>query len=150
MSSWDALQQLIARSRSTDFAAFGEGREEHWIARTEARLGLSLPPSYRWWLRHYGGGEVGGEEIFSVYDTENPAGGGDLLRMHELNRRRGRVQGNELYLCQPGTDEEFFFRTSLTVNGEWPIIRRDRIHHTEEVYAPDFASFLFRKISEQG
>ncbi|MED1783272.1 SMI1/KNR4 family protein [Brevibacillus fortis] len=32
----------------------GRGAEESWIAEVEEELGFSLPPSYRWWLVHYG------------------------------------------------------------------------------------------------
>ncbi|WMT40973.1 SMI1/KNR4 family protein [Paenibacillus sp. D2_2] len=32
----------------------GHGAEESWIAEAEEELGFRLPPSYRWWLIHYG------------------------------------------------------------------------------------------------
>ncbi|MFD1903180.1 SMI1/KNR4 family protein [Paenibacillus rhizoplanae] len=34
----------------------GHGAQESWIAEAEAELGFKLPPSYRWWLIHYGNG----------------------------------------------------------------------------------------------
>ena len=39
---------------------------EDWIERAEAALETRLSPSYRWWLRHFGGGEILGEEIYSI------------------------------------------------------------------------------------
>lgn len=53
---------------------------EQWIEKAEVRLGVLFPPSYRWWLRNYKGGEINGCEIFSVYELDfDSVVGGDVV-----------------------------------------------------------------------
>lgn len=82
---------LIERNRSVaDFADFGDGVRPEWIAAAEKAIGSPLPESYRWWLANYGGGEIGGEEVFSVYAAD-PGGiaGGDIVHHYRLAVENG-------------------------------------------------------------
>lgn len=63
-----------------DIVCFGSEADrvgDDWIKKAEQRLGLELPRSYKWFLKTYAGGEIGTEEIYSIYgvDFEGAMGG---------------------------------------------------------------------------
>lgn len=49
----------------------GRGAEERWIAEAEVELGFRLPPSYRWWLVHYGNARLNGGNILVITAPEH-------------------------------------------------------------------------------
>jgi antitoxin YobK len=65
----------------------GHGAEESWIAEAEEELGFCLPPSYRWWLVHYGNARLGDGNILAIAAPEHREyNDGDLLYIHRLNK----------------------------------------------------------------
>ncbi|WP_078503048.1 SMI1/KNR4 family protein [Paenibacillus selenitireducens] len=63
------------------------GAEESWIAEVAEELGFPLPPSYRWWLIHYGNARFGDENILSIASPEHREyDDTDLLYIHRLNK----------------------------------------------------------------
>jgi antitoxin YobK len=146
---FDQTRRAIEQSNITDFANFGEGRDEHWIVDAESMLGIAFPPSYRWWLRMYGGGEVNGCEIYSVYDVPMFAGDGDVARIHRANVAKGAAS-DQLVVCKPDGHEVFYLLLSQRdSDGEAPVISFDRINDVHALYASNFAGFLIRFIREQ-
>ncbi len=65
------------------------------IEKAEKTLGLQFTSSYKSFLKHYKGGDIGGDEIYSLY--ENPVGipAGDIV-FQNFNDRRG---GNATFIC---------------------------------------------------
>ncbi|MBG8556135.1 SMI1/KNR4 family protein [Hymenobacter guriensis] len=63
-------QLLAANADAVDFADFGEGYTGDEICAAEQALGICFPPSYRWWLKNYGGGTIGGMK--SIACTKGP------------------------------------------------------------------------------
>src|SRR5436190_22486756 len=87
MEKFESIIKLINENLDeVDFADFGEGVSDFWINKAQERLAVVFPPSYIWWLKNYGGGEIMGEEVFSVYEKDNVVGG-DIVYMNELNRK---------------------------------------------------------------
>ena len=71
MNKYDEIKKIIEEAEDgVDFADFGNGVSEEWISKAEERLGFELPETYKWWLKNYGGGEIYGEEIFSIYEED--------------------------------------------------------------------------------
>lgn len=145
MSRYDEIKQLIADNHKiVRFADFGDGIDQKWIDRAEEALGFSLPESYKWWLRNFGGGEIGGEEIFSIYGPDFPnsiadnAIGGDIVRMYRLQSKIG----DRIPICHSDVDGLFSFDKSLAVNGEYPVIAES----INEIYAKDFLEFIKKRI----
>src|SRR5579863_9695987 len=91
MSRYDEIRQLIdANPEIAEFADFGDGVSDEWIGRAESVLGFMLPGSYKWWLRNYGGGEIGGEEIYSIYCEDfDSVVGGDIVHMYRQHGHPG-------------------------------------------------------------
>ena len=143
-----AVQRVIAlieRHRSVvDFADFGDGACPEAIVATERAIGSPLPESYKWWLANYGGGEIGGEEIFSVY-AEDPEdiGGGDIVRNYRLSVENG-ADPTLIPLCHSDLDGVFAFRIDHGRPGnEYPVLGLA----TGETYADDFLEFIEKRIN---
>lgn len=145
MDCYEELKHLIeSNSDIAQFANFGEGVSPEWISRAEAALEMSLPPSYKWWLKNYSGGEVGGEEVFSIYEEDfDSVVGGDIVYTHRLNQQSGTLRQEQLAICQSDVDGLFFFDAlSPNSDGEYPVISSA----TGAEYALDFLCFLRKRI----
>jgi len=142
MSKYDDVRQMIeANSEIVEFADFGDGIDEEWISSAEAALGFPLPESYKWWSRNFSGGEIGGEEIFSIYGEDfDTVVGGDIVAMYRLETGDGK----RVPICHSDVDGVFSFDRSLeSLNGEYPIVSES----TGKIYASDFLDFLKKRIS---
>lgn len=108
---YSRIINVIKESDFVEFADYGDGIADEWIYKAETRLGLKLPDSYKWWLKCYSGGEISGEEIYSIYEMDfDSVRGGDIVYMSIVNGRNGcvgrrgylsvnrRVQGNHFIL----------------------------------------------------
>ncbi|UNH44164.1 SMI1/KNR4 family protein (plasmid) [Moellerella wisconsensis] len=40
---------------------------QEWIESAEKALSVNFPDDYKWFLNNYGGGDICGEEIYSIY-----------------------------------------------------------------------------------
>lgn len=132
----------------------GHGAEESWIAEAEAELGFKLPPSYRWWLIHYGNGGLGDGHILTLVAPEHREyTDSDLLYIHRLNLAEDWWVArfpHRMDLFVPDSDELYYFDTSAPdVQGEFPVMRYDLMNDLIEEYAPTFAGFLEQLIDER-
>ena len=146
MDRYDEIKLLIEDESSiAEFADFGDGTTDEWIEKAEAALELTLPPSYKWWLRNYRGGEIGGEEIYSIYGQDfDSVVGGDIVYMHRTNLNASLFEPNQLVICDSDIDGAFYFDTSAaSEDGEYQVYSAA----TESVYAQDFLDFLRKRIN---
>ena len=150
MIDYSHVAEFIERNRDVvDFGDRDDGVSQDWIARAEHELGVLLPPSYRWWLQNYRGGEVCGEEIFSVYEIEFDAisGGGDIVYMYRVHQKSKQFKPYEIVICSSDIDGSFFLDTSSPdSDSECPV----KSSVTGGVYARNFAEFLLERISACG
>jgi hypothetical protein len=146
---YEDLVELIENSNIVSFGPFGQGVSEEWIQKAEKRLGLDLPPSYRWWLKNYSGGEVGGEEIYSIYEIDfEEAVGGDIVFVALANQQNGLCGTEKLYICDTGVDEGFYFDTTQKNDaGEYKVYSLDNTDGSFVLYADNFIEFLKKRIS---
>lgn len=139
---YDELKKIIANQDGVDFAPFGQGVSEDWIERAEQRLQFVFPESYKWWLKHYRGGEIYGDEIFSIYELDfDTVVGGDVVYMNELNRRNGFSDAAQLVICECD-DGMFYLQWENQLESECPVFRDG------EHYANNFLEFLLKRIVE--
>jgi hypothetical protein len=142
---YGAIKKLIAENSDiAEFGDFGDGVSDEWIKKAESFLGISFPQSYKWWLKNYSGGEIGGEEIFSIYEQDFEAVvGGDIVYMHKLNQKNRILKPNQLVICESDTDGAFYFNVDeKDSNDEYPVYSAI----TGKIYAKDFLSFLEKRI----
>ena len=130
------------------FGDFGNGVSQDWIIAAEDRLGVSFPPSYIWWLKNYGGGEVSGQEIFSVYEMDfDKVVGGDIVYINELNRKNGTSSSAQLTIQETDQSEVLYFDLNQRdENMECPIYVR--FADKSDLYAVDFLDFLAKRIQD--
>lgn len=88
------------------------------------------------------GGEIYGEEIFSIYGLDfDTVVGGDIVYINELNRKQGFSNSEQLAVCE-GEDGMFYFQNQDILTTELPVFRDG------EYYAKDFIEFLLKRIDE--
>ena len=136
----DELKKRIASTDGVDFGPFGEGISDEWITKAEERLHFIFPETYKWWLKNYMGGEIYGEEIFSIYGLDfDSVIGGDIVYINELNREEGFSNSDQLVICE-GEDGMFYFQKQESLTNELAVFRDG------EYYASDFIEFLIKRI----
>lgn len=136
----DELKKKIASTDGVDFGPFGEGISDEWITKAEERLHFIFPESYKWWLKNYMGGEIYGEEIFSIYGLDfDRVVGGDIVYINELNREEGFSNSEQLVICE-GEDGMFYFQKQESLTNELAVFRDG------EYYASNFIEFLIKRI----
>lgn len=137
----DELKKKIASTDGVDFGLFGEGISDEWITKAEERLHFIFPESYKWWLKNYMGGEIYGEEIFSIYGLDfDSVVGGDVVYINELNREEGFSNSEQLVICE-GEDGMFYFQKQESLTNELAVFRDG------EYYASNFIEFLLKRIN---
>ena len=131
----DELKKKIASTDGVDFGPFGEGISDEWITKAEERLHFIFPETYKWWLKSYMGGEIYGEEIFSIYGLDfDRVVGGDIVYINELNREEGFSNSDQLVICE-GEDGMFYFQKQESLTNELAVFRDG------EYYASDLLNF---------
>ena len=136
----DELKKKIDSTDGVDFGPFGEGISDEWITKAEERLHFIFPETYKWWLKNYMGGEIYGEEIFSIYGLDfDSVVGGDIVYINELNREEGFSNSDQLVICE-GEDGMFYFQKQESLTNELAVFRDG------EYYASDFIEFLIKRI----
>ena len=137
----DELKKKIASTDGVDFGPFGEGISDEWITKAEERLHFIFPETYKWWLKNYMGGEIYGEEIFSIYGLDfDRVVGGDIVYINELNRKEGFSNSEQLVICE-GEDGMFYFQKQESLTNELAVFRDG------EYYASNFIEFLLKRIN---
>ncbi|CAK00861.1 SMI1/KNR4 family protein [Bartonella tribocorum] len=135
-----------------DIITFGSEDDEEnetddlQIEKAEKTLGLQFTSSYKVFLKKYGGGEIGGEEIFSIYgDGGEGIPAGDIVYRNLLNRKHGFATSEQLIVCEADFDETFYFDYTQFRDGECPLYVRLALGDCE-YYASNFYEFLCKRI----
>ncbi len=145
MTSFKRVAEIIERNRDlAEFGTIGNGVSEEWIAKAEVALGVALPLSYRWWLKNYGGGEICGDEIYSIYEMDfDTVSGGDIVYMYRVDQREGFFKPSQICICHSDIDGDFFFEVAgRSAGDEYPIMSIA----TGREYAANFLEFLVERI----
>ena len=119
---------------------------DDWVEKAEQRLGAVFADSYKWYLNKYAGGEVGSEEIYSLYGMDfDTVNGGDIVFQHLVGLKNNTVDDRKLVVSETDLGEVFFFDLSSYEDGEYLI--KVRIPSGECLdYASDFYEFLCKRI----
>lgn len=141
------LVQLI--DENSDIVHFGSSNNapsNEWINKAESYLHVPFSESYKWFLAEYGGGDINGEEIFSIYEMDfKSAIGGDIVYNYIIDIRDNLHGKNEVVVSRTDFGEEFYFNYNKINKNECPIFFRLG-QGTESEYAIDFYEFLYKRI----
>ncbi|ELY3985967.1 SMI1/KNR4 family protein [Cronobacter muytjensii] len=82
--------------------------DSSWIEAAEKALSVTLPSDYIWFLNNYGGGDICGEEIYSIYCLPfEEAVGGDIVYQNTI--ANNNLDIGRIVLSNTDFGEEFFF-----------------------------------------
>ncbi|MBB4077371.1 hypothetical protein GGR08_001702 [Bartonella fuyuanensis] len=118
------------------------------IKEAEKTLGLQFTTSYKDFLKNYKGGEIGYEEIFSIYNAsfeDHPAG--DIVHKNLYHRKHGFATLEQLVVSRTDFGETFYFDYTQFQDGECPLyvkIPSGASHY----YASNFYEFLCKRIKD--
>ena len=139
------LKLILDHPEIVEFGQAEDSPEDKEVSFTEKVLGVSLPPSYIWFLNTFGGGEVCGDEITSIYkDHQTPSG--DMVYLTRLFRESQTINDHDVHILSTDFGELFVLNTSLrNAKSESPVevIRGSHRNH----YADDFLSFALKYIA---
>ena len=148
MTDLTKLSTLIERhrSRGVDFGTNEDAPNPEWIGMAEERLGHQLPPSFKWFLNNYGGGEICGEEIYSIYGPDfESAFGGDVVFQFLAHQHSQTLGVDEIPVATNDMGEIFFMKAAPVAKGEYQVwVKRGA---DTDFYADTFADFLEKRIT---
>ena len=142
----DVAELIANNSDLVDFGNAENAVDSEWIERAEKTLGLPFTPSYKAFLKEYVGGEIGGEEIYSIYGIDfKDVCGGDIVYQNLTDVKNGKAKEKQLVVSETDFGEIFYFDYSQLKDGECPIFQRlpsgNSLH-----YANNFYKFLCKRI----
>lgn len=142
----EAQRLIESNSSVVNFGSLADAVSHDWIAKAEAALNRPLPDSYKWFLDTYRGGEIGDEEIYSIYGIPfETVNGGDIVFQHLANRKAGLLDDSKLVVSETDLGEVFFFEYRQFADGECPIYLRLPSGQVQR-YADDFYEFLCKRV----
>jgi len=118
------------------------------IRAVEDYFGIRLPPSYHWFLSSYGGGEIYGNEIYSIYGAPSEdIIGGDIVSQYKSHTRNNTITSEEIPILYTDYGEFFVFDMSeVKEDNEIPIYLK--LGEKKELYAENFYQFLEKQLSQ--
>lgn len=129
-----------------NFGSPSDAVSDDWLGRAESALARPLTKSYKWFLKTYAGGEIGGEEIYSIYGLDfESVNGGDIVFQHFVNRKSGLLSDEKLAVSETDLGEVFCFDYAKLSDGECPLVIRLPSGEFRS-YAKDFYDFLKKRI----
>ncbi|ENN94817.1 hypothetical protein BVtw_05020 [Bartonella vinsonii subsp. berkhoffii str. Tweed] len=142
----DVVQLVDKYSNDINFGTAAHGPSDLVIKKAEKALGLQFTYSYKSFLKNYGGGDIGGEEIYSLY--ENPMGipTGDIVYQNLNYRKKKYAIPQQLVVSRTDFGETFYFDYSQFRDGECPLYFE--ITGDPQYYASNFYEFLCKKIKD--
>lgn len=146
----DELEKFIQANSGAniEFGTTEQAPSSDWVMKAEAALGCALPASYRWFLANYGGGEIHGDEVFSIYQMPfESVVGGDVVARTLSDRKNGFLKDTEIAVCATDYGEIFVFDTEAgQVDGEYPVLRVTG--QNREEYAGSFGDFIVKFVGD--
>ncbi|OCG76743.1 hypothetical protein A9G42_07210 [Gilliamella sp. Nev6-6] len=144
----DVKKLIDLNSHIINFGSPDNAPSSEWINKAESYLHVNFSDSYKWFLAEYGGGDINGEEIFSIYemDFEN-AIGGDIVYNYIIDIRDNLHDKNEIVVSRTDFGEEFYFNYNKSYKNECPIYLRLG-KEAGKIYTINFYEFLYKRIKD--
>lgn len=143
----EQVEELVASYPNiVKFGSEADSVGDDWIERAEQRLGFPFSASYKWFINRYGGGEIGGEEIYSIYGFDFEAvNGGDIVYQYIVGQKNGLMAENKIVVSETDYGEIYFFNYLSRSDVECPVYLR--LPSGDEVlYSANFFEFLYKRI----
>ncbi|USP00640.1 SMI1/KNR4 family protein [Bartonella taylorii] len=142
----DVAQLVNKYSDRINFGTADNAVNDVLIEKAEKILELQFTSSYKSFLKNYGGGEIGCEEIFSIYGVDfETVYGGDIVYNRLTEIKNGLAKPEQLVVSRTDFGETFYFDYTQFQDGECPIYVRLPSEDCE-YYASNFYEFLCKRI----
>jgi antitoxin YobK len=145
----NVLIEFINKNKNiVNFGSPEDAVDESWILRAEKYLGFPLTNSYKWFLREYRGGEICGEEIYSIYGLDfESVNGGDIVYHHIIDMKSNIIKKTQLIVSQTDFGDVYYFDYTKFDNEECPIYIMFPSAECK-FYATNFYEFLYKRIKD--
>ncbi|EJF78953.1 Uncharacterised protein [Candidatus Bartonella washoeensis] len=143
----DVAQYIDMHSHVINLGTKDNAPDDVRIKTAEDILDLQFTSSYKNFLKNYGGGEIGGEEIFSIYEICAGIPAGDIVYRNLIDRRDGFTIPKQLVINTTDFGETFYFDYTQFRDSECPLYVMFA-DEKSEYYASNFYEFLCKKITE--
>jgi hypothetical protein len=135
---YSALQEFIKQYGEDD--DFTGGVSEDKVKETEQKLQVSLPESYKWFLRNYGYGGLFGVRIIG-YGFTGPAVV-DATKDHQ--KYYGLIDG--IVVIEDIDEFAYCLDTNKMINGECPVIMWDNQEGYGRMLTDNFLDYLIERL----
>ncbi|WP_208441390.1 SMI1/KNR4 family protein [Bartonella raoultii] len=143
----DVAQYIDMYSHVINFGTEKNAPDDVRIKTAENALDLQFTSSYKSFLKNYGGGEIGGEEIFSIYEICAGIPAGDIVYRNFLDRRDGFTNLKQLVISTTDFGKTFYFDYTQFQDGECPLYLKFSSRN-RQYYASNFYEFLCKRIKD--
>ncbi|SCC34990.1 SMI1/KNR4 family protein [Gilliamella intestini] len=145
----NVLIEFINKNKNiVNFGSPEDAVDESWILKAEKYLGFPLTNSYKWFLREYRGGEICGEEIYSIYGLDfESVNGGDIVYHHIIDMKSNIIKKTQLVVSQTDFGDVYYFDYTKFDNEECPIYIMFPSAECK-FYATNFYEFLYKRIKD--
>ncbi|GKW22399.1 hypothetical protein PEC302107_41280 [Pectobacterium araliae] len=139
MNKKELLNLIEEQEDLVNFGTSDDAPTSEWIQKTEQELGVTLPEDYKWFLSEFGGGDICGEEIYSIYCLPfDEAVGGDLVYQNVVSSNN--ISIGKIVLSNTDFGEEYYFKVD-DVNNVYV-----SMGNKETLYANDFIEYIHKRL----
>lgn len=132
------LEELKILVENSPNIEFGFGVSDDIIKKAEEKLEFTFPKEYKLWLKNYGWGDIYGEDIFGLYNTDFNSYPNVVFTNLKM-KQENFISENELAIQMNDLAEIYFFEKD---NNEQVFVKFGNL---KELYADSFFDFLIKK-----
>jgi antitoxin YobK len=149
MSMSDLEQGFQLIDQNSESADFSGPKSEELIRSAEAALGLTLPPTYREFVKRLGCGDIAGQEFYGIIDDNFEDSGVPNGIWLTLDARKNFNLPEALILVGAnGFGGDYVIDTSTkNADGDSPVVEWWP-NNLSQVMAADFGAFLLQQLRQ--
>lgn len=132
------LEELKILVENSPNIEFGFGVSDDIIKKAEEKLEFTFPKEYKLWLKNFGWGDIYGEDIFGLYNTDFNSYPNVVFTNLKM-KQENFISENELAIQMNDLAEIYFFEKD---NNEQVFVKFGNL---KELYADSFFDFLIKK-----
>ena len=144
------ISEFVARNmgHSISFGSLDAAPSNEWISKAEKEIGIAFPSSYRNFLCCYGGGEIHGDSIYSIFQLPfDQSLAGDIVVETMSNIKSGFLKQGEIAVCFTDYGELYLMDgNNPNDDGEYSILRQ--VGQQREVFANNFSEFVVKFVGD--
>lgn len=129
------IKEIMYNSGEFNIGTPKDAPSSEWINKAQECLGIKFPSEYLWFINNFGGGDIAGDEIYSIYELPfKEAIGGDIVYQNTVCS--DNIKKGKLVFLENDFNEQFYFKKEQS--GKVFILTDNH----EELYCNDFFEFL--------